>query len=122
MKPFKPEDYLTRQRAWVSNPRSPLLLTFEPAGDDESEIAWVVKGKVRDLGRYAICPHLGNTIDLLNKSLLVNDGIGMGGEAALHDLNQAMIETRYSIGGCAVKSFIPVIQGLIEYQSTRTSS
>lgn len=107
-------DYLTRKRVWVGNPGNPLLLTHEPAGDDETDIAWVVRGKLRDLGRYVLCPHLNGALKVINHALVVNDGMGMGAEAVLQNLNTAMTETQFSLGACAVKPFIPVFQEIVD--------
>lgn len=116
---FEPEDYFSKRHGWTENPLNPLLLTFEPSGDGETDIAWIVKGSLRDLGRYAVCTHLNGAIALLNKTLIVNDGIGKGGEAAMHDLNEEMSKTRFSLGKCAVKEFIPVIHSIIDIQKAR---
>lgn len=120
---FRERDYLTKDRIWHSSPGGqPLLLTFESVGlgeDYEADIAWAIKGSAVDLGRYRFCPHLNTTLELINKSLQVNDGIGMGGEALLTDLNERMVATRYSLGGCAVKAFQPIISGVLEYQANR---
>jgi hypothetical protein len=119
--PMRFLDRYIRRGATVNNPGQPVLLTFEPAGDGEHDIAWAARGDFRDLGRYALCPHLGKVINLLNESLRTNDGIGMGGEAVLSDLNKAMIENRYRLGACAVKPFAAILEGVTEYQAARQS-
>jgi hypothetical protein len=99
---------------WAANAGDPILLTFEPSGEgDGTEIAWAELGERRKLGRYNFCPHLQTLLTGINQALVVNDGIGMGGETLLHDANQAIKETRYRLGNCAVEPLIAVAEGIV---------
>ena len=101
---------------WAENGGSPILLTFEPSGEgDGTEIAWAERGSRKALGRYNFCPHLDTLIEGINQALMVNDGIGMGGEAVIKDANRAIEATRYRLGNCVVKPLFSVVEGVIAH-------
>ncbi|HTE21436.1 MAG TPA: hypothetical protein VK674_00155 [Candidatus Limnocylindria bacterium] len=78
------------------------------AGDIDPDVIGFVKGPAGSLGRYALCPHVDQAIELINQSLVEDRPVGKVAD----EIGAAIEAGRYHLGRCAVKPFLPTLQAI----------